>query len=349
MPPLRGARVLSLLLYVAAGCRVLLPAAPTNRAAAATLPDPLDPALVYPSAVTGGTIPAFPEQSDTVTSATCPLAPAPSLLPAVRSSCTTANDDALPPRLLCCPALTAWLLASYAPAALVQRPAARSASRAVDMPVPPDDAEACAGAADRALRAGGAALPPAPGGGNGTATCDVAFCYCGVRLRRMACGPPPPAQGGGGAGAPADDVARRMERDCARPGVPGCSKCLSALTTIKPNRGGAGGPAGKKKQAAGHPSENDRDCQLMGIMWLLQRNATRYGAMATAVIQALMAVDEASVAAAGPSAACSLPVDDMPLPAEYAQLNGAGGASGACCFHMILLLGILSFRLVYSL
>lgn len=123
---------------------------------------------------------------------------------------------------------------------------------------------------------------------------------------------------------------------------------------IKPNHGGgaAAAPAGTKKQA-GHPSENDHDCQLMGIMWLLQRNATRYGAAVTAVIQALMAVDEASAAgvaaAAGPSAACSLPVDDMPLPAEYAQLNGASGASGVCCFHTILLLAVLSFRVGCSL
>ena len=237
MPPLRrGARTVLLLLHCAAASH-LLPCA-----AAGPLPDPapLDPALVFPSATpvqpaaatAGGTIPAFPEQSDSLagSSATCPLAPAPALLPAVRSACD-ADDGKLPPRLRCCPALAAWLFAAYAPAALSQRAPARPtpAAAAVDMPLPPDDSEACAGAADRALRAGGAALPRPPGG-NGT--CDVAFCYCGVRLRRLACGPAP---ADGGLWAPADAAARRMERDCGQAGTPGCSKCLRALATVRSN------------------------------------------------------------------------------------------------------------------
>jgi hypothetical protein len=243
MSPLRRARSTLLLLHYVAASHFLL-CAPIQRTAAVTLPDPapLNPALILPSAtpvqptattIPGGTIPAFPEQSDSLpgSSSACPLAPSPALLPAVRSSCAT-DDGALPPRLRCCPALAAWLFAAYAPTALAERPpAAAAAAATVDMPLPPDDSETCAGAADRALRAAGAALPRPPGaGGNGT--CDVAFCYCGVRLRRLACGSPPAE---GGMWSPADAAARELEKDCAQPGVPGCSKCLLALTTVRPD------------------------------------------------------------------------------------------------------------------
>ncbi|XP_051193055.1 uncharacterized GPI-anchored protein At4g28100 [Lolium perenne] len=335
----------SLLLYVAAAAGFSLCSVVYCAGAALPDPAPLDPGLFMPSATPSqpgaATIPAFPEQSNAAAgaSSTCPLDPNPRLLPAVLSACD--SDGALSSRLRCCPALAAWLFAAYAPTALAARPPRPASAAPVDMPVPPDDSEACAGATERALRSEGAALPRPPGA-NGT--CDVAFCYCGVRLRRLTCGAQPTDAG---QWVPAEAAARRLERNCARTGVPGCAKCLRALTTVK--AGSSGAAASAKLQQAGASSE--RDCQLMGLIWLLQRNATRYGAAATAVIRALMAADEASAAgvqaAAGP-AACSLPVDDMPLPAEYARRSEAAARPPAvCCIYGLILLAMLS--VVYSL
>ncbi|RWW52692.1 hypothetical protein BHE74_00040879 [Ensete ventricosum] len=307
----------------------------TLLAAQPVLPEP-DPASIQliPStsaAAAGGaassssfppaTIPAFPEQSD-VSTAACPLDPPTDLLPSVSAACA-ASDGSLPSRSRCCPTLNAWLLAAYSASALAALPLP---SAGYDLPTLPDDSESCIGGVERALRDRGVELPRVNG------TCDAAYCFCGVRLRRLACAGAFVANATEGRWLPAGDAGRRLERDCARPGFAGCTRCLRTLNQVnlnlrpfwqlksKEKRGGGNANRPEKKATPAH----DRECQLMGVTWLLSKNRTLFLPATTSVLRVLMAADGAG---GSDPTSCSLSLDDMPLAVGSDQIGGRGGCS----------------------
>ncbi|XP_072960568.1 uncharacterized GPI-anchored protein At4g28100-like [Typha angustifolia] len=255
------------------------------------------------------TIQAFPEQSDAAAGA-CPLDPSDALLPAVSAACTPQRG--LLARSRCCPALAAWLYAAYARTALA---AARplSTAAALDLPVLPDDSEDCAGGVDRALRSRGVELPRANG------TCDAAFCYCGIRLRRLTCLSASASFDNDGRWAPSAVAASRLERECAKPGLAGCTRCLRAVSQLKNGTSAGGNLTAVERKHGDHHQE--RECQLMGLTWLLAKNGTHYLPAATGVLRTLMA------AGAEDQTSCSVPVDDMPLAVDSAQIDGSDGSS----------------------
>ncbi|KAG6510854.1 uncharacterized GPI-anchored protein At4g28100-like [Zingiber officinale] len=287
------------------------------------VPDPA-PIQLRPAASTSSvaeaTIPAFPEQSDVASSA-CPLDLPADLLPSVTAACASGSGHLLvPSRPHCCPALAAWLYAAFSPTALAARPLPDAG---YDLPALPDDSEACAAGAERAVRARGLELP------RKNATCDAAYCYCGVRLRRLACtggfAADPNAEG---RWVPAGGGARRLEEDCTGAGLTGCSRCLRSLNQLKDN---------SSRSSGGTADRGDRECQLMGVMWLLYRNRTLYLPTATAVLRALMAAD----AAGSPDPSyCELSQDAMPLAVGSNQIDVHETSSAALStlFHLPLTL-----------
>ncbi|KAF3792524.1 putative GPI-anchored protein [Nymphaea thermarum] len=257
------------------------------------------------------TVPALPEQSNMEG---CPLDLSEELFKGIRAACGGEN----PERARCCPVLAAWLYAAYARTAL--SPPVRQPESVFDMPILPDDSEMCVENLQKALKRKGIEIQQP------NSTCDAYFCYCGIRLHRLS-GP----VGCPGAFDVSDDgklvaapAALQLEKDCVRSGVAGCSKCLKSLYKLN-GKGNSTARVPRADEEEGGRRKGKmqrRECEMMGLTWLLAQNKTAYVPTVAAVLRAFMANDAAGIDddAPGPRS-CSVDKDGMPLAVDSSELD----------------------------
>ncbi|KAE8678333.1 hypothetical protein F3Y22_tig00111427pilonHSYRG00502 [Hibiscus syriacus] len=260
------------------------------------------------------TIPAFPEQSNVVG---CPLDLPEELFHSIKNACGTKKNDGVTGQLhrsRCCPVLAAWIYAAYSSTALGRAervaPAVVGRTPSYDMPLLPDDSETCVDDLGKALKQRGVELV------RPNETCDAVYCYCGIRLHPFTC---PDAfsvdQEGNLVG---DDNVERLERNCLSsstnvngfPGLGGCNKCLKTLHLLNKKN-----TLNSSKAEERTTKMRNKDCQLMGLTWLLAKNRTAYIRTVSAVLRAMMMSKDGS----SPSS-CTLNSDGMPLPVDSSEI-----------------------------
>ncbi|CAK7349617.1 unnamed protein product [Dovyalis caffra] len=280
------------------------------------LPNP-DAATIQPfkpNSSPPATIPAFPEQSNL---AGCPLDLPSELFHGIKSACGGGSSaTGHLHRTRCCPVLAAWLYSAYSATALsgankVIAATTTGRSPSYDMPLLPDDSETCVDGLSKGLKEKGIELVKP------NETCDVVYCYCGIRLHPLSC---PEAfslnQKGKLVG---DKRVKKLERNCLSnsnnvngfPGLGGCNKCLNSLYLLN----------NKKTLNSSKPEDrttkmHNKDCQLMGLTWLLAKNRTAYIHTVTAVLRAMMMSTDGS-----DPRSCTLNSDGMPLAVDSSEIS----------------------------
>ncbi|KAL5197101.1 hypothetical protein ABZP36_000613 [Zizania latifolia] len=259
------------------------------------------------------------------TSPPCHLDLSAELFGGVAAACGGGGPGSLD-RGRCCPVLAAWLFAAHARTALsVPAAAPALASEGVDggggedEPMVPYDNQRCVDALGAALERRGVALP------RPNATCDTVLCFCGIRLHQIGSLRCPAAFAVGAAAKNATPTAavKELEKSCRNASYAGCSRCVQSLQKLKGNvsREVAGGD--RERRMLG------RDCQLIGLTWLLAKNKTVYIPTVSAVLRAMLysARPTESDAVAGAPPRCSPDQKNMPLAVDSLQFERTSSTS----------------------
>ncbi|KFK29337.1 hypothetical protein AALP_AA7G120700 [Arabis alpina] len=221
--------------------------------------------LVEP--VQPNTVPAFPVETE---AQSCRLDLSEELFGGVNEACGRNLD-----RSRCCPVLAAWLFAAHARSAL-QLPAPESSDP--DQPMKPDDSQKCVNTLQSALLTKHVKIPQP------NSSCDAILCFCGIRLHQISSLSCPAAfnVSSGFRNATPTAAVKNLEKECRNSSYSGCTRCLGALQKLKVK-------GGYKKTTTERASKMmSRDCQLMGLTWLLARNKTAYIPTVSAVLRAIM-------------------------------------------------------------
>ncbi|XP_008800404.2 uncharacterized GPI-anchored protein At4g28100-like [Phoenix dactylifera] len=270
-------------------------------------PDPGDLSSTHPN-----TVPAFPVVQ--TAKQTCHLDLSDELFGGVGEACGRTLD-----RSRCCPVLAAWLFAAHARSALDVRPPPTATAATVDGPLMPDDNQKCVDSLQSSLARRDIHLP------RPNATCDTVLCFCGIRLHQIGSLRCPAAFNVSGAARNATPTAavRELERSCRNASYAGCTRCLQSLEKLKGH--GSGGSGDRTTRIFG------RDCQLMGLTWLLAKNRTAYIPTVSAVLRAVLYSVHPPSRDGDANYKCSLDQENMPLAVDSLRFRKLDDSSTSSC------------------
>ncbi|XP_010268888.1 PREDICTED: uncharacterized GPI-anchored protein At4g28100-like [Nelumbo nucifera] len=244
---------------------------------------------------TTNTVPAFPVQTQ---AQICHLDLSDELFGGVSEACGHNLD-----RSRCCPVLAAWLFAAHARSALQVSAAAPTSS---DGPMMPDDSQKCVNSLQSSFQNRNIHIPQP------NSTCDAILCFCGIRLHQISSLSCPAAFNVTSyRNATPTAAVKNLEQNCRNSSYAGCTKCLGALEKLKGDgKNGTGENSDRVSKMLG------RDCQLMGLTWLLARNKTAYIPTVSAVLRAIL------YSAHPPhQSTCSPDQENMPLAVDSLQFG----------------------------